>query len=549
MRLLSSLCISRCVAAPLLLWIVACSPAKQEVTKDAETVRVQGVLLTDNSRALELAHVHIYEMAARKAVQPAAVAADGTFRFDADVGVPLLIELSGVNHRMCAVPAVFDGSKDTARLEVTLAPHAWADSFDEVKIFGDWNGFDWEQAEAMKRRKDGTFVWEGRALGEKVKYQLLNVAPQYTVNGTMSEAYEYDGDSDYRSVVTAKDGKVRIVFDPKALPTYDGVDLPRVNWDNGHDYLNKAFKLRQARSEAWRIYHEQAGGDDVPAKIRAISDTFMPYLVEGQHHPILRKMAAYWTASLPLYDDDVLEQKVYKQVLDILPPGSSIWRLEPQWIIKTIDRSGVNKEALYQQFVKDNPDRLVRGRILAEFMVYCYRSGEEDRWKRLYKTLSSEYGDLEEIRFYFVEYNPDRTIEAGKSMPDFTFTLVDGTDLTNSDLKGKTYLLHAWATWCEPSVDEIPSLHKAYEKYRRRNFEIVSLSLDKSFRQVKAFQKEKWKMPWKHVFLRDASKEVLAEKLEMAGLPKSVLVGPDGTILLVDPTGQALLDALAEHLQ
>ena len=41
------------------------------------------------------------------------------------------------------------------------------------------------------------------------------------------------------------------------------------------------------------------------------------------------------------------------------------------------------------------------------------------------------------------------------------------TDLTKQ--KGKIFIIHFWATWCPPCVEEIPALSRFWDKYRTRD--------------------------------------------------------------------------------
>src|SRR4029453_16164498 len=43
---------------------------------------------------------------------------------------------------------------------------------------------------------------------------------------------------------------------------------------------------------------------------------------------------------------------------------------------------------------------------------------------------------------------------------------------------GKTLLLNVWATWCAPCVAEFPDLQNTWRMYRKRPFELVTLSIN-----------------------------------------------------------------------
>ena len=54
----------------------------------------------------------------------------------------------------------------------------------------------------------------------------------------------------------------------------------------------------------------------------------------------------------------------------------------------------------------------------------------------------------------------------GKQIPDFTFTTLDGSTISRSDIKGEATILCVWATWCGDCIREIPELNALVEKYK-----------------------------------------------------------------------------------
>ncbi len=71
------------------------------------------------------------------------------------------------------------------------------------------------------------------------------------------------------------------------------------------------------------------------------------------------------------------------------------------------------------------------------------------------------------------------TYAVGAPLPDFTFTAIDGTSYTLSEvLKEKDMvLINLWATWCGPCRQEFPYMEEAYELYKDK-IEIFALSIE-----------------------------------------------------------------------
>jgi thiol-disulfide isomerase/thioredoxin len=63
------------------------------------------------------------------------------------------------------------------------------------------------------------------------------------------------------------------------------------------------------------------------------------------------------------------------------------------------------------------------------------------------------------------------------------------TDLVKG--RGKISIVHFWATWCPPCVEEIPALSNFWDKYRSRDdVRLYAISVDKDWKTIEAFMKK-----------------------------------------------------------
>lgn len=54
--------------------------------------------------------------------------------------------------------------------------------------------------------------------------------------------------------------------------------------------------------------------------------------------------------------------------------------------------------------------------------------------------------------------------------------------------KDRLIIIHFWATWCPPCVEEVPALSKFWEKYRgRRDIVLYTISVDKDWKTIDDF--------------------------------------------------------------
>ena len=64
----------------------------------------------------------------------------------------------------------------------------------------------------------------------------------------------------------------------------------------------------------------------------------------------------------------------------------------------------------------------------------------------------------------------------GTSIIDGGFTDLEGGSRRFAQFKDRTLLLHIWATWCAPCIEEMPALEQLQDRYRDRGLTVVNLS-------------------------------------------------------------------------
>lgn len=137
----------------------------------------------------------------------------------------------------------------------------------------------------------------------------------------------------------------------------------------------------------------------------------------------------------------------------------------------------------------------------------------------------------------------------GEVAPNFTAEYYDGNKFQLSDYRGKYVLLDFWATWCGPCIREMPNLKAVYEDFAGDQFEMISLSLDKSIDLPKKFHEDK-PSPYVHGYLGEwNTTETATKAYGIRGIPSIWLIGPDGKIVARDLRGNALREAVRKAVQ
>lgn len=127
----------------------------------------------------------------------------------------------------------------------------------------------------------------------------------------------------------------------------------------------------------------------------------------------------------------------------------------------------------------------------------------------------------------------------GTKALDFTQNDVNGKPVKLSSFRGKYVLIDFWASWCKPCRLESPNLVKVYNKFKAKNFTILSVSLDQSKEAwLKAIEADK--LTWTHVSDLQYWSNAVAQMYHIQSIPANFLIDPDGKVIARDLRGENL---------
>lgn len=135
----------------------------------------------------------------------------------------------------------------------------------------------------------------------------------------------------------------------------------------------------------------------------------------------------------------------------------------------------------------------------------------------------------------------DKREQAGKSMAKWnqeqaTLEPIDAAgvkELVKNDSE-KVRLINVWATWCGPCVAEMPDLVEMHRMYRKRDFEIITISADKMVMRDKALAMLNEHHASMRNYIFDGDVYALLESLDPqwpGPLPHTIIVLPGGKVV------------------
>jgi thiol-disulfide isomerase/thioredoxin len=519
--------------------------------------QISGKLLGYDGSPMRLAHVHLIKEYGSAPLLSHEVKPDGSFHISTSVKGPHFLQFTGVSHRQKLVPLLIEEPLKL-ELNVRLSTNTIVDTFENVKVLGNFNNFKVQSAREMEKLQDGTYSLELETDQPTLEYQLAGVEKAgRTIDGTDSESYKYDGDGDYSSIKKVVGGKVRVLFDPKKLvrsETTAKVDFSEAEGKEARFYSFYSEVDEQRRNLRDYLQKFKKGEEDLQEIFDWITwyQSFQSKVIKEQDPTI----SAYLVLSSRDLNFDHSIARTMLQIIDMrkIPSTSPAWSMLPSSLLYTLDfpYSGEKEQQMVEKILDTHSDSELKATLLFGLLNRARYSKRPEKERTYYERMVKEYPGHRLTRRAKMEFSPDKNITVGKNVPEFSLASMENPQVKYSpkSFGGKYVLLDFWATWCPPCIAEMKYLHKSFERFGKRNFSILSISLDQDSKDVNEFRRDLWKMPWNHSFLENGFQNELAERFEVTGIPATVLIDDKGKIVATgsDLKGDNLIQTLEKFL-
>lgn len=190
-------------------------------------------------------------------------------------------------------------------------------------------------------------------------------------------------------------------------------------------------------------------------------------------------------------------------------------------------------EAKYDEYVAYNKD-FVKENAGNAAGVEAFKAVQDEYTDSEIKDILSSFGDdviSVDKRLTALQKSIDARANTaeGAKFTDFTVDQGDGTKASLSDYvgKGKYVLVDFWASWCGPCRAEIPNIKNVYNKYKGKDFDVLSVAVWDKVDDTKKAAKELG-VTWNQIV---NGQRVPTDIYGIDGIPHIIFFSPDGTIL------------------
>lgn len=201
-----------------------------------------------------------------------------------------------------------------------------------------------------------------------------------------------------------------------------------------------------------------------------------------------------------------------------------------------------DRKAIIASFIENNPNSYVSLHVLNYELANDQTEIDVQQLEKAYTALAPQLKELPLAKAVAYKLEVEKRTGIGVEAIDFEEKTAEGIAIKLSSFRGQYVLVDFWASWCGPCRQENPTLVRAYEMYKSKNFNILGVSIDTD--------KNKWVSAVKQdgllwTQLLDRS-QTISQTYDISSIPRNFLIDPSGKIIAKNLRGVSLLNKLEE---
>lgn len=114
-------------------------------------------------------------------------------------------------------------------------------------------------------------------------------------------------------------------------------------------------------------------------------------------------------------------------------------------------------------------------------------------------------------------------------VPQFSILDIHGKEISLKDFKDQIVIINFWASWCDPCVQEFPSLLRLIEHFKGKVV-LLAISADHTESDLRTFLKA-FKAEADHVYVMWDKDQSIAKKYGTQVLPESYILGYNNKLI------------------
>lgn len=181
-----------------------------------------------------------------------------------------------------------------------------------------------------------------------------------------------------------------------------------------------------------------------------------------------------------------------------------------------------------EDFTRDYPQSEQASQALNQLAIQKEFNNEQEQAAELYRRIANQYPESTEAE---IASGALKRIESIGKRIDLRGRTINGASFQLSSLRGNLIVLHYWATWCSPCLQDIKALQQIEASYRNRNVKIVGVNVDVSADKTKQFLGEN-PLSWPQLYeVGGMEGSGLSKALGIQTLPAMLLIDEDGKVV------------------